>query len=254
MHPHFSAPKLALKAAHDFNDQNIYDHWLFFIEGKLLELRDYDAKRPKGHVYEFDTHSYRVAYLMDIFAQYLGWGEDIANMLYWATLPHDIGKMALPVHIWDSEDKPSKEEKALRRTHVAEGLEIIKDELSDEVLEMPFARVLLDIMENHHEALDGSGLFGKSGDELTLLSRMSAICDSFDGWGVERPHFGDRDISINGVLVRMETEKQGQFDEELLGLFRQMLSRYFKMDNNFVNEFNTYKSEGELPDGEVYSS
>jgi HD-GYP domain-containing protein (c-di-GMP phosphodiesterase class II) len=254
MHPDYPAPRLALKACHEFNDQEMYDHWLFFIEGQLLELRDYDALRPKGHVYEFDTHSQRVAYLMDIFAQYLGWGDEMANMLYWATLPHDIGKKSLPVHIWDSVEKPTKEEKSLRRTHVAEGLKIIKDELSDEALETSFARILLEIMENHHEALDGSGLFGKSADHIQLLSRMSAICDSFDGWGVERPHFGDRDISINGVLTRMETEKQGQFDEELLKLFRQMLSHYFQTDQNFVQEYNKYKDEGDLPDGEVYSS
>ena len=109
----------------------------------MLDMRDYDAQRPAGHFYEFDSHSYRVAYLMDIFAQFLGWGEDIANMLYWATLPHDMGKMALPVAIWDSVSKPSAAEKALRRTHVSAGLSMVKDELSDEVLAMPFAKLLI---------------------------------------------------------------------------------------------------------------
>lgn len=254
MHPDYPTPKLALKALQDFKNQDIYDQWLFYIEGKMLDMRDYDAQRPTGHVYEFDNHASRVAYLMDIFAQYMGWGEDIANMLYWATLPHDIGKMALPVAIWDSADKPSAEEKALRRTHVAKGIDMLKNDVSDDVLSMPFCKLLLDIMENHHEALDGSGLFGKSSDEISLISRMSAICDSFDGWGVARPHFGSRDISINGVLTRMQTEKDGQFDKDLLWLFRQMLSAYFQTDKNFVEQYNTYKNEGDLPDGEVYSS
>lgn len=196
-----------------------------YIVDCMTDLAVYDGNRPQGHVYEFHHHAERVAGLLRDFALYLGWKSSLAETLYWACLPHDIGKTALPVSIWDSENKPTKEEKALRRTHVAEGLKIVRGHFDEAMLETPFLGVLLDIMENHHEALDGSGLFGKSGDELGLIARMACICNSFDGWSVFRPHFGDRDISPDGVLARMETEKEGQFDRDLLRLFRAMLAQ-----------------------------
>lgn len=194
-----------------------------FIEAKMTEFSAYDAQRPEGHVYAFDAHVERVASTLKDFALSLGWSADIAETLYWASLPHDIGKMSLPVHIWDSEDKPTAEDKALRRTHVTEGLKIIDEAFAQTPHKNhPFLNLLREIMENHHEALDGSGLFGKTADDLNLISRMSCICDSFDGWSVWRPHFGDRDISPLGVITRMETEKDGQFDKELLKLFKDM--------------------------------
>lgn len=211
--------------------------WESYIEYIMERLVQYNAQRPAGHPYPFHEHSRRVAVLMKNFALHLGWDAENAQTLYWATLPHDIGKTALPVEIWDKEDKPSDEEKAKRRTHVQEGLNLIKREFDQAELEKPFTRLLLIIMENHHEALDGSGLFGKHDDQIDLISRMSCICDSFDGWSVERPHFGDRDISIKSVLNRMKVEKSGQFDSELLKQFEKMLSVAYDENENFVAQY-----------------
>lgn len=196
-----------------------------YIVDRMRDLAIYDGTRPQGHVYEFHHHAERVAGLLRDFALYMGWTQGHAETLYWACLPHDIGKTALPVSIWDSAEKPTKEEKALRRTHVAEGLNIVRNHFDDAMLATPFLRILLDIMENHHESLDGTGLFRKTAGDLSLIARMACICDSFDGWRVFRPHFGDRDISADGVITRMETEKEGQFDKDLLRLFRAMMAQ-----------------------------
>ena len=83
--------------------------------------------------------------------------------------------------------------------------------------------VMTDIMENHHECIDGTGFTGKTEKDLSLEVRMACICDAFDGWSVIRPHFGDRDVSPPAVIHRMKTEKAGQFDERLLNLFEETI-------------------------------
>jgi len=193
-----------------------------YIRSQIEALEVYDAQRPQGHPYEFHLHSERMAGNLRDFALFLGWSESIADTLYWASLPHDIGKMALPPEIWDMEDKPTPEQKTVRRSHVTEGLAIIRGTFPANMLALPFMQILLDIMENHHETLDGTGFFGKKRGDLDLIVRMACICDAFDGWSVHRPHFGVRDISPDAVIGRMETEKKGQFDAELLSLFRIM--------------------------------
>ena len=76
-------------------------------------------------------------------------------------------------------------------------------------------------MNDHHEAVDGSGYQGKHEYDLTREVKMACICDAFDGWSIKRPHFGDRDTSPAAVIKRMETEKAGQFDSEILRLFKE---------------------------------
>lgn len=195
-----------------------------FITCQIEELGRYDAMRPDGHVYEFHLHSERVATMMKAFAVKMGMGDDMAEALYWATLPHDIGKMKLSVNIWDSVDKPTEEQKLLRRTHTTTGIQIMRDEFGDECDNNTFLALTLDIMENHHECIDGTGFIGKTGDQLSREVLMACICDAFDGWSIARPHFSEqRDISPKGVIHRMESEKNGHFDTNLLKTFKEIV-------------------------------
>jgi HD-GYP domain-containing protein (c-di-GMP phosphodiesterase class II) len=113
---------------------------------------------------------------------------------------------------------------------------MIRHDYSAEELDTPFMTLLLNIMENHHEALDGTGLFGKTAHELDMVARMACICDAFDGYSVTRPHFGDRDISINAVITRMSDEKSGHFDPKLLSLFAGMMEQHYNINQNFVDQ------------------
>ena len=194
-----------------------------FIERQMMMLADYDSLRPKGHVYEFHLHSNRVALSMKQLAKSLGYNDDMANALYWATRPHDIGKMRMPVKIWDTGKKPSDELKEIRREHALLSAEIFRDEFGEECKTDPFLRLLIDLAEKHHETLDGNGFLGLEAQDLSREVRMICICDAFDGWSVKREHFNDRDLSAKAVLKRMKTEKAGQFDTEILKSFEKVV-------------------------------
>ena len=130
-----------------------------FIEAQLNTLREFDAKReqwcrenmPTGYyvTYKFYEHTHRVSEDLRKTALHIGLPEKIANNLYWAMLPHDIGKQLLPVNIWDLFEKPEDDIKRLRRSHTELGVEIVKKQLGS--YDHPFIALLSDIMLNHHE-------------------------------------------------------------------------------------------------------
>lgn len=198
-----------------------------FIEAQMSELAQYDQQRPDDITYIFHEHSHRVAENVKRTCLHMGLGDLVAENMYWAVLPHDIGKKKLPVDIWDQEEKPSGDVKQHRRTHTTLGAEIVQEQLGD--IDHPFKDLMLDIMINHHEQMDGNGTHGVAGEELSAPVRLAAIVEAYDGWRIWRPHYGDRDISPPGVLKRMREEKGAEiFDMDLFEAFAEMKMNDYK--------------------------
>ena len=201
-----------------------------FIENELKALEEYDAQRPDDITYIFSEHALRVAENMKKTCLHMGLGETVANNMYWAILPHDIGKKNLPLDIWDTEEQPDNNLKQFRRTHTLLGAQIVQEYFPD--IEHPFKDLMIDIMANHHEQMDGLGTHEKTADELSTPVRLAAIVEAFDGWRIWRPHYGDRDISVSGVLERMRTEKGAEiFDMDLFDAFAEMKMTDHENDN-----------------------
>lgn len=212
----------------DFNtDAVCQDVFKPFIENELKELAAFDARRPADITYIFHEHAERVAKDIKKTCLHMGLGETIANNMYWAVLPHDIGKKNLPLDIWDSEEKPSPQLKKFRRTHTLLGAQVVQEYFPD--VHHPFKDLMIDIMRYHHEQMDGQGTHGITGDQLSPPVRLAAIVEAYDGWRIHRPHYGDRDISPPGVLKRMREEKGGEiFDMELFKAFADMKMTEYK--------------------------
>ncbi len=208
--------------------QNIFKP---FIESQMKELKSYDSSRPEGITYIFHEHAQRVADNMRKTCLYMGLGEIVANNMYWAVLPHDIGKKNLPLDIWDKEEKPDNNLKKFRRTHTLLGAQIVQEYFHD--VDHPFKDLMMDIMAHHHEQMDGNGTHNIEGDKLSMAVRLAAIVEAYDGWRIWRPHYGDRDISIPAVLKRMREEKGAEiFDMDLFESFAEMkMAEYKKLDN-----------------------
>jgi len=192
-----------------------------FIENELARLKAYDEERPDNITYVFHEHAQRVAANVKKTCMHMGLGHIVAYNMYWALLPHDIGKSKLPVDIWDQEEKPNNALKKFRRTHTLLGAQMIEEYFHD--IEHPFKDLMINIMAYHHEQMDGNGTQGLTGDRLSLPVRLASIVEAYDGWRIWRPHYGDRDISIPGVLERMRKEKGAEiFDMDLFESFAEM--------------------------------
>ncbi len=197
-----------------------------FIENQMKLLEIYDRKRQAVNPdikYIFHEHAERVANDTRNTCALLGLPENVQENMYWAMLVHDAGKRVLPIEIWDSPEKPTGEVMKFRRSHVDLGLKIVEEELGD--LQHPFVDLMKDIMVNHHEKMDGTGEHNLPAEELSLPVRLACIVESYDGYTIPRPHFGDRDISPTAVLEKMRSEPDkgaAMFDMELFEAFAGM--------------------------------
>lgn len=189
-----------------------------FIAREMEMLEAYDAKRPPGHPYAFHQHVRRVADDMYNLALEMSLPEARAQALKRATLVHDAGKRVLPANIWDVKGKPTEIVRRQRRNHTLLGVDLLNEYFGEDN-NAPDVALVRDLMKHHHEAMDGTGWLGITGDKLSLEARMLCICDAFDGYSTWRPHFGDRDISPRGVLHRMGVEKASQFDTDIMKKF-----------------------------------
>ncbi len=198
-----------------------------FIDEQMEELKAFDQQRPEGHTYVFHEHAQRVAENVKRTCAHMGLGELVATNMYYAVLPHDIGKKLLPVDIWDQEEQPTGQMKQYRRTHTLLGVQIVIEHLHD--IDHPFKDLMIDIMAHHHEQMDGKGTQGAPAEQLSAPVRLAAIVEAYDGWRIWRPHYGDRDISPPGVLKRMRDEKGAEiFDMELFEMFADMKMKDYK--------------------------
>lgn len=194
-----------------------------FIENQMKLLEIYDRKRLAVNPdikYIFHEHAERVANDVKNTCAQLGQPDHVQHNMYWAMLVHDIGKRLLPIEIWDSKEKPTGDVMKFRRSHVDLGLTIVKEELGD--LDHPFMDLMNDIMVHHHERMDGQGEHGLKAKEISLPVRLACIVESYDGYTIPRPHFGDRDISPRAVLDKMRNEDDKgalMFDMDLFDAF-----------------------------------
>lgn len=103
---------------------------------------------------------------------------------------HDIGKIAIPDTILLKPGPLTKDEFEVMKTHTEKGLEMIDFML--EVFgyrDIPNIAVLRNIVNYHHEAIDGSGYpAGLKGEDIPLEARIIATADIFDALTSVRPY------------------------------------------------------------------
>jgi HD-GYP domain-containing protein (c-di-GMP phosphodiesterase class II) len=192
-----------------------------FIEAMMEKLEAYHARREPGAKYIFHEHSYRAADDIKNACVARGLSERVSNNMYWATLPHDIGKMLVePPSVWDLPGRPDEEQKRMRRAHTDLGASLVHEHLAD--INHPFKDLMLDIMLNHHEQMDGKGYRGIPGSSLSEPVKLVIIADTFDSGHYPRGHHDKLDTTDLGVLRRMWTDKIHIFDQRLLYGFTHM--------------------------------
>lgn len=103
---------------------------------------------------------------------------------------HDIGKVGIPDRILLKPGRLDDEEWAIMKTHTTKGREMV-DRITEDlgIGTLRHDTVMRNIVELHHEALDGSGYpHGLSGDEIPLEARIVSVADIFDALTSERPY------------------------------------------------------------------
>ena len=118
-------------------------------------------------------HSERVGFLTRLIAERYGLRPTEVQIMEWAGLLHDIGKIGIHEEILRKPGKLTAEEFEAIKQHPRMGYEILKPIASFELV--------LDGVLYHHEHPDGSGYpEGRRRDEIPLVARILHVADTFD--------------------------------------------------------------------------
>ena len=116
--------------------------------------------------------------------------DEFAEAIFLYAPLHDIGKIAIPDSILLKPGKLDADEWEIMKTHTTKGREMIDTIISDLGIDsLPNDTILRNIVELHHEAINGSGYpHGLSGDDIPLEARIVAVADVYDALTAVRPY------------------------------------------------------------------
>ena len=126
-------------------------------------------------------HSRGVAELASSAATRCGLDASEAGTVRRAASVHDIGRVAIPVRIWQKPGELTSDEWEQVRLHAYHSERILS--------RSPLLAALAPVATTHHERVDGSGYHrGSAGPALTPAARLVAAADAFHAMTEPRPH------------------------------------------------------------------
>lgn len=163
-------------------------------------------------------HSVAVSALMIALARQLGFEDDEVHEAGMAGLLHDVGKMAIDDGILNKPGSLTDNEFEQIKRHPEYGVRYLQKGSE------PVSRAVLEACYSHHEKMDGSGYpRGLKGDQISLLSRMAAVCDVYDALTSDRPYklgWGPSET------VQRMAQWTGHFDPQIFQAFVRSVGIY----------------------------
>jgi CHASE2 domain-containing sensor protein len=161
---------------------------------------------------ETGLHLERIGFLCERLGLALGLSADEALTLRYASLLHDVGKIAVPDAILTKPGKLTDEEWVVMRRHTTAGADMLSGSRA------PIMRMAEEIALTHHERWDGSGYpQGLAADGIPLVGRICAVCDVFDALLSQRPY--KEPWPLEDALAELQRERGTHFDPVVVDAF-----------------------------------
>ncbi len=161
-------------------------------------------------------HSNRIALYSDELAKILNLSAKHRELIRYAALLHDYGKIAIREAVLCKNGSLTIDEYCHIQEHAAYTKSILeKINFSRDFIEVP------KIAAYHHEKMDGSGYpDGLVGDQIPLESRILAVADVFDALTSKR-HYRDR-MDFENVMDILDKNTGSHFDRNLVEAFKKI--------------------------------
>jgi len=154
-------------------------------------------------------HSRRVTEIALALGNELGLSEKDMEDLRWASLLHDIGKIAVDQIIQNKPARLTPEEYEHIMTHAHIGAEIVRPVVNGKISEM---------IEHHHDHYNGNGLHQViTGNTIPLGARIIAVADAFDAMISDRPYRSA--MSVAEAIDEIKNGASNQFDPAVVNAF-----------------------------------
>ena len=166
-----------------------------------------EAKDPttQGHVQRVARLAVRVGRRLEL-------DDARMELLRYAAILHDVGKIGVPESVLNKKGELTDEERGMMERHVAVGVEILD---SIDILRpaVPFIRY-------HQERWDGRtdarypGYHGLGGEEIPLEARIIATVDAYDAMTHDRPY--REAMAHPSAVAELRAEAGRQFDPRVV--------------------------------------
>jgi hypothetical protein len=147
-------------------------------------------------------------------------GHDL-EMLHFASLLHDIGKIGIPEHVLGKEGPLDEFEAEVMKRHPAIGARILE--------KLDLLKDAAPIVFHHQERYDGDPDAtypgypgGLRGENIPLGARIVAVVDAFDAMTTDRPYRAA--LSVERAIAELHKERGRQFDPRVVNTFLQVLT------------------------------
>ena len=136
----------------------------------------------------------------------LGLNEKTKDLVYYAALLRNIGKITLPIEIFDKKGELTKEEWAKLYNHPNIGVNLL--------MSINFMAEVIPYIHYHKERWNGTGREGLSGQSIPLGSRIIAIADAYCALTTDRTY--RKAMSVEKALEIMREEASIKWDPMLV--------------------------------------
>ena len=234
---------LARVRAHlSLNDERLHLNDLVRDRTRELESMHMELILQMGRAAEFrdnetSAHTMRMAKYSSLLARHVGMSEKQADMMHYASMLHDVGKIGIPDYVLLKPGKLTEEEFSIMKRHSEIGGDIISKHNSE------LLNTARTIALSHHEKWNGKGYpLGLKGRDISLEGRISALADVFDALTSQRPY--KQPWSVDDALAFIKSEVGEHFDPELALLFISLEPELRRIKDAYQDNEGLYAMEG----------
>lgn len=177
-------------------------------------------------------HIRRVSDYSTAIARSLGIPEDEIEILRYASMMHDIGKIGIPDVILEKATSLTAEERKKMDEHTVIGGRIFGGSTS------PIVMASSQIALTHHEKYDGMGYpKGLKGKDIPLYGRIVSVADYFDALVSERRY--KKAWSFDDAIADISKKAGSSFDINIVSAFMDVKEtiKHILEANNAITDF-----------------
>jgi response regulator RpfG family c-di-GMP phosphodiesterase len=162
-------------------------------------------------------HSIRVSRYSSLIAGELGMAPEEIRAVELGGRVHDVGKIGVREAVLHKPGSLTNEEYQHVMEHPMTGWRILQPLLKDHP-------VALNIVRNHHERWDGTGLPDRLvAESIPFEARIAAVADTFDAMTSRRPYRPS--VPLDATLAELRRCRGKQFDSRVVNAFLALIDR-----------------------------